>query len=154
MELTADPIVCQREDDIPSEVRTLRRYVHRYMILQRVWNVFAFLLVCLAGALCTPVTVLAIQTQWPLFGRLFEALGWFIVLMASLSVAHLIWRGTGPSRVEAYYRSRLVLVEIEPSGKPIGNFTRGEIFRILKELSNRMGFLVDPGLYSARVLFP
>ena len=149
MELIADPIVCQREADIPPAVKRLRTYVQHYMIRQRVWVVLLILALVLLFILYTPGVLLAFSIASPSIGRLLDILpsGLMACIIIPPAFGMVFGRMFGPNWVEQYYKHRLVLIEIEPSSKPLGRFTYGEVHKVLKELSNQMGFVVDPGLF-------
>ncbi|MBI3323891.1 MAG: M48 family metalloprotease [Candidatus Omnitrophica bacterium] len=149
MELTTGPIVCQLEKDIPTEVKELRAYVRGYMHLQKAWQLIIVLIGCMTFLVYTPTVLFYVSAAWPFLGRLLDVLpAVFMALVVLPFAVYLVFgRIFGPNWVEQYYKARLVLIEVEPSGKPLGRFTRTEIYRVLKELSNRMGFLIDPGLF-------
>ncbi len=149
MELIADPIVCQQEENIPLEVKRLRAYVRRYMALQKFWLALVILALSLLFIIYTPGALLAISGASPTVGRLLDVLpsGLMACVFIPLGLYVVFGRVFGPNWVEQYYKARLVLIEIEPSGKPLGRFTRSEVFKLLRGLSNRMGFLVDPGFF-------
>ena len=149
MELVADPIVCQREEDIPTEVKQLRAYVRRYMGIQKAWQVAFVLLGCVVVVAYTPTTFLYVSMSWPIIGKLLDVLPGALMaaVIFPLAIYLVFGRMFGPNWVEQYYKSRLVLIEIEPNGKPIGAFSQNDTCHVLKELSNKMGFLIDPGLF-------
>ena len=149
MELTADPIVCQREEDIPFEVKRLRSSVQQYMVFQKLWLVLLILGIALLFIIYTPGVLLAISGASPSLGKILDVLpsGLLAFIVIPSALYEVFGRLFGPSWVKQYYKAKLVLIEIQPSGKPLGRFTQSEIFRVLKELSNRMGFLIDPGLF-------
>ena len=147
--LTQDPIVCQREEDIPREVKKLRGYVKRYIALQKLWLALLVCLVCVWAGICTPVGQLFLSWWSPPLGKLLEVMpaAYFIIFILPATVCFLVARLFGHNWVEAYYKSVLVLAAIEPSPKRLGNFTYNTIHQIANDLANRMGFLVNPGMF-------
>ena len=141
MELIEKPIVCQQEENIPKEVKRLRSYIRSYMALQKVWSVFlALLLVALIAVCSSPVFLFT-------YGKILEAIIGVIVILLFPIMIYVFIRAFAPKQIENYYKEALVLKQIEPSERTIGNFTYSEIHNLLEQIAYKMGFIIPPGAF-------
>lgn len=149
--LTEHAIVCQPEADIPPEVCQLRDWVRRYMVGQGaiLWSA----IIMLGGylVLMGPASLLMFSVSQPrvalLLGIAPNIFG-LVVLVFTLYLVLLRW--LAPAWIEKHYEVQSVLVEVKAGAPHIGRFSGEHLCRTLAETCNRMGFIVDPGLFLYR----
>ena len=137
MELIEKPVVCQQEENIPKEVKRLRSYVRRYMVLQKV---LVFLAIVLIIVCSSPVFLFT-------YGKILEAILGVIIILVLPFMIYVFIRVFVQGHIENYYEEKLVLRQIEPSERILGNFTYSEIHSSLEKLAYKMGFIMPPGAF-------
>ncbi len=142
MELISKPIVRQREELIPPQVKHLRSYVQRYVLIHKI---VLYSLVLIA---CTIVVIYSSPAFVFMYGKVLEDIIGIVSVVIIVCIIYLLLvRLLAPLSIEKYYEQQLVLVEIDSSKETIGRFTQAEIHDVLEKLSIRMGFLIVPGVF-------